>query len=336
MRAYEPHMTLARVFEDLPSWDRVAPRLRPRLRSDAWLDRRDLAARSRGRRVDSCHRTVAAGLSLTVVIDDETTLTTVDGRMLRRWNVPFEKVVRQALDNLATRSNEPYVAVGPGLWLAPWEDGHAAARLLCPPPRATDLIAALPDHDVLLLADPTKPAALDALAYALEDLERTTPLTEQLFRLRRLDDGMVVTPYTLPSHHPAARMFRDRRIEETVSQYGAQRFALQQVVGDDVYVASAKTLRLDDGGLTSFALWTERVDTLLPEVDRVHLLETGPDGDRHRLWSTDFETLSRLPEAIVPVGCPLERWRTGRFPDADELRRVATPLELDVTLQRAS
>ena len=32
----------------------------------------------------------------------------------------------------------------------------------------------------------------------------------------------------------------------------------------------------------------------------------------------------------------LTRWRTGRFPDATELRRVATPLELDVTLKRAS
>lgn len=329
-------MTLARVFEELPSWDQAATRLRPRLRTEAWLDRRDLAARSRGRRADSCHRRIAPGLFLTVVIDDETTLTSVDGRMLHRWNVTFERVARQALDNLAALSAEPYLAVGPGLWLAPWEDGHAAARLLCPPPRATDLVAAIPDHDVLLLADARVPNALDALAYALEGLERTGPLTEQLFRLRQLDDGMVVTPYDVPADHPAASTLRDRRIEETVSHYGAQRWPLQQVVGEDLYVASANTLRDDDGRLTSFALWTERVDTLLPEVDRVHLLETGPDGDAHRLWATDFESLSSLPEAIVRVGCPLTRWRTGRFPDARELRRVATPLELDVTLKRAS
>ncbi|MEQ9319560.1 MAG: hypothetical protein RIF41_10400, partial [Polyangiaceae bacterium] len=276
------------------------------------------------------------GLLLTVVIDDDTTLTNVDGRMLHRWDVPFERVVRRALDNLASRSAEPYLAVGPGLWLAPWEDGHAAARLLCPPPRATDLVAAIPDHDVLLLADARVPDALDALAYALDGLERTSPLTEQLFRLRRLDDGLVVTPYDPPSSHPAAGLLRERRIEETVSHYDAQRWPLQQVVGDDVYVASANTLRDDDGRLTSFALWTERVDTLLPTVDRVHLLETGPDGESHRLWATDLESLSSLPEAIVRVGCPLTRWRTGRFPDATELRRVATPLELDVTLKRAS
>ena len=329
-------MTLARVLEDLPSWDHVAPRLRPRLRSDAWLDRRDLAARSRGRRVDGCQRPVAAGLLVNVVIDDETTLTNVDGRMLHRWGVTFERVMRRALENLADVSAEPYLGLAPGLWLAPWEDGHAAARLLCPPPRATDLVAALPDHDALLLADPQTPGALETLASVLEDIERTTPLTEQLFRLRRLDDGTVVTPYDPPASHPAASALRNRRIEETVNHYGAQRRALQQVVGDDLYVASAKTLRDEAGDLTSFALWTERVPTLLPEVDRVHLLETEPEGDAHRLWTTDFESLSSLPQAIVRIACPLTRWRTGRFPDAAELRRVATPVELDVALQSAS
>jgi hypothetical protein len=318
----------------LPStWEEVAPLLRPQLRSDAWLDRRELAAERRGQRADGSHRRLSsrpdADLHVTLVVDAEETMTAVSERMIERWGVSFDRACRRALINLAQRSREPYLPVGPGLWLAPWEDGYASARVLCASPPLADAVVALPDRDVLLVADPSRTESLEALAFALEGLDRPHPLTERLYRIRQLDDGTVLTPYVPPADHPAVQAFGDRLTTQSVQDYAAQRRWLEDLVGETTYVASARSLRLH-GELTTYALWTRDVPALLPDVERVHLLETGPDGDR--LWSTDLDRLRRLPGCLNRYPTRLSRWRTGRFPNAEELRRIATPLESDPAL----
>jgi hypothetical protein len=307
-------------------WNEVTRHLRPRLRSDAWLDRRQLAARHRGQALDTSFLTLAPDLHLSLVVDEEDRMLGVDQEALDSWGVSFDRAAQTAIGNLRRRSDPPYIELAPGLWLAPFEDGYASSRLLCAPPLAHRLVAAIPDRDTLLLADPSHPRALEALSHAAEAIDPETPLTERLYHLKpgRIES---IASYQLPSDHPAASLVERRLIAERIGRYQEQRGPLQQVVGDGVYVASAQLARRPSaGGLGTFALWAEPVRTLLPEVDDVHLLETGAANDQ-RLWVASFERLRELPGAIERTDCKVARWRTARFPSSAELHHIAMPAE---------
>ena len=117
--------------------------------------------------------------------------------------------------------------------------------------------------------------------------------------------------------------------QERMARYAEQQRPLQESVGEDVHVARAEADEAPDGLLVSRALWTQRVDTLLPEVDRVHLLETYPDGTSSRMWVVRLEDLLARPDALRRARTHLPRWRTHAFPPQETLRRIATPLERD-------
>ena len=198
-----------------------------------------------------------------------------------------------------------------------------------------DLLVAVPDRDTMLVADANEELAVEALVLGIQrTAEDGLPITCSIYRWRQADPshGLAackLEPFSLPDAHPAAVIHHNLLTEERLQRYAEQHWPLQEVVGDELYVASAEADEAPDGMQVSRALWTERVDTLLPEVDRIHMLETLPDGSSSRMWVADFDALRSLPDALIRARCHLPRWRTARFPSASELRAVANPLERD-------
>ncbi|MEZ4442118.1 MAG: hypothetical protein R3B72_23695 [Polyangiaceae bacterium] len=167
----------------------AAPRLLPRLRNTRWIESR---ARTAG--ASAIQRLVAPGLHLTLVVDEPEHCLPLTPAMLEGWGVRFEEAAERALENLAAITPDHFWQLAPGLWLTPGEDGHAAARLLLFPCLAHQLVAALPDRDVLLIADPAQPGALSALALALEAVVPVTPLSDRLYAVDPVAETIALHP----------------------------------------------------------------------------------------------------------------------------------------------
>jgi len=316
-----------------PSWEQVAPRLMPRLRSGGYLDLARLHARQRGYQLGLCHRRIADGLHLTLVIDSDVTMMNVTRSMLQTWDRTFEQAAEQASSNLSLVSSETLVPLSDGLWVAPWDDAYAASRLLldgvadelCARP-----ILAIPNRDTLLVADSSRPSSIEALVLAIDDVaEERFPLTRSLYRRHPSAGVGELERVQLGGDDGVSLLHRNLCTSEQLRRYAEQQWPLQEALGDDVYVAGAEADEARDGLLVSRALWTQHVDTLLPEVDRIQLLPTTLDGTSSRFWVASFAALRSLPGALERTDHHLARWRTGEFPTDEQLRAIANPLERD-------
>lgn len=320
---------------DVPTYEDLQRRLLPRLRSGAFLDLARLDDLNRGRAPRGRHVHLAGEIYVAVVIDGERSMMAVTAPMLDDWGISFEQVRTDALENLARIDDEPLGMLSPGLWMGPWDDGYAASRILlterlrvCEAP-----IVAAPNRETLLVADRHDGSALSAMVSLIESVtESGHALSRTLFRL----DGDVLHPWTLPTTHPAARHHRRLCALERVRRYGEQQWLLQEASGEDVYVASAELDETKDGDVISRALWTEGVQALLPEVDRVHLLSASDDGTSSRLLVAALADLADLVGVVERTDELLPRYRTLRFPTDEELAEVAIPVVGDPTTASVS
>ena len=325
---------------DVP-WSEAAPRLLPRLRNGAWLQRRLIEQRhtadaDASGQMPWCHRALAGDLYLTLVLDDAETMTTVRQASLDRWQVSFAEAFERARANLAASPAEELIELAPRVWMGPWDDAYAASRLLLfsdlVPGDVSEPLAAIPNRDTLLLADAAEPDALAALVTALARLEGCEyPIGATLYRCRRSGGalGLQLEPRRIPRSHPAAVVHHNLLVRERLSAYADEQWPLQQLLGPEPYVASAEAEADANGALVSRTLWTEGVTTLLPSTSRVHLLPASRDGVTSRLWVTTLAALRELPGALEPTGDPLPRFASRRFPSELELRRIGTLLERD-------
>ncbi|HZO12163.1 MAG TPA: hypothetical protein VFB62_02865 [Polyangiaceae bacterium] len=307
------------------TWEEAAPRLFPRLRDASYLDLATLRAGNRS--YAPVARAVAPGLFVTLVVDDESSMTNVSAHMLTRWRKRFDAALARARQNLLSVSLDNFVELADGLWMAPWDDSYAASRLVLPQllQRLTiDPLVAVPNRDTLLVARAGSKRAVNALTRAIENPSEPHdhPITNRLFRLRE----HALEPVALPAvwHHNMC-------VRELMQGYTYQQQLLQRHLGDKPYVASIDADEARDGRLVTRALWTRGVDTLLPKVDRVHLLhpeEREGEAISSRMWVVAWDDLVAM-RAIAPTKHHLHRYRTGRFPNAEAIKRCAIPIERD-------
>jgi hypothetical protein len=125
-------------------------------------------------------------------------------------------------------------------------------------------------------------------------------------------------------------------LEELKRSYLAEDYASQKRLldeqyekdGVDVFVASYQLLRKEEGGNTiSYGVWTESVDTLLPEVDMVALVARA-DGDQ---TETSFVAWAELRAHVKELGLSEAgypaRYRLKTFPSKELIAGLA-PTEL--------
>ena len=74
--------------------------------------------------------TLGEHLAAAVVTDFPESMMTVNKEALDKWHVSFEQALAVARDNLWKISNQNFIQPRPGLHITPWQDSHAASRIL--------------------------------------------------------------------------------------------------------------------------------------------------------------------------------------------------------------
>jgi hypothetical protein len=114
----------------------------------------------------------------------------------------------------------------------------------------------------------------------------------------------------------AAALWDSHRQISLAGAYGEQQLALQKHVGDDVWVATFGLVgRKDDPALLfSYAVWTEDVPTLLPEVDYLAVSKRRGDGEFDTAFVPWGEAQRICGQRMRAATEQPRRWAVDTFP----------------------
>jgi hypothetical protein len=260
-----------------------------------------------------------------LVLDLGEAMAFVNEDELRGWDVPFERALEYAIDNLRALSMPAsFHTVSPGLFASTWQDNYDPSRVLLPELlRALPLhgrpVVAIPNRDLLLVTGADDVPGLRALAVELAaGLEAPRPLGGAALIL---DDAgwRALTPRD--GDADAMRALHTLAEQHRARNYAAQKEELETALGEAVFVASVLGLD-EDGALDTFTTWSRDVDTLLPEAAWVALYDpAAPEGPTLFPWAEVARVCGARMERIALVP---PRWRVRSFP-SDEERAALAP-----------
>ena len=313
---------LARRSGPEPSWDEVAPQLRPVVRGIGWAT---------GQPADSAppRRPVVPFVSGLLAIDEGAAMRFAGPATVASWPVDLDAAWQRAIDNL-TADGLPggevegplegcVLIMGPDSYQSSWLAAHAwlAERadklptdpVLLAPCRDQALLVSIHDHRALL-------AAIEWADTAHR--EEARPLSPAPYLLTA--DGFV--PWHPATHHPARVAVENAHRMLALTEYHDQTTHVQDLLdkaGEDVYVASLEGMRVGDGSITTWTAWPPDVtDGLLPEADVVAMF--ADEARRMVRWA---DVVRLAPEAIVrEPGWEPARWRIRGRPDPDVVAQL--------------
>lgn len=278
-----------------------------------------------GPRYDPAWAPLADDYSVSVVFDGPTTMSYLNRDQFRAWDVPFERALEYALDNLAGR---PFrvVPLQPGLFCFDTSDSYDAARLLLRDRiRALQVkgrpVAALPNRECLLVTGEDDEEGLAAFAREVEARYShpraigTSPL---------LLDGDAWRSFRPEGTSPLAVRLRNLGTNNRGTRYADQKKVLEKLharEGKDLFVASFSGFSPKDSDeVRSYAVWSEGVSTLLPQAEFVAFVKDGQEEPVLVPWDAVVAEAGSLmqPQGLVP-----ERWAVTSFPGPELLARLA-------------
>ncbi|MFG6486907.1 hypothetical protein ACG04R_09505 [Roseateles sp. BYS78W] len=280
----------------------------------------------------AAQRPLAADLVVALVVDLPDSMVYVQDRNLAQWGVSLEQALQDAIDNLrGLPEHGGWAEMAPGVWAGQWGDAYESSRLLIPDLiyrlGIADPVAMAPFRHALLVTSAANAAGIQALVQiahnALDEQGRWVS-----FELLRLQ-GTTWTRFEASGD--AAAQQAQMLVRSAADDYEGQRQVLEgQFEADklDIFVASCTLMQKEGGPLTSYSVWSENVDTLLPQSESVVLLYRDGEKTWHtRLrWSTVQEQFGALMERTDHVPA---RWRVRRFPERDVLHALAAKAALD-------
>jgi len=320
------------VRSDIPDAFALARKnLLPVLRAGAFLQAAQLGPMADGSAPNT--QFAVSGFSADTVLllayDTEHLTRVLDVKQFETWGVSAQEATAIALDNLRDLAGEKFVPISPGLYASDWNDAYDSSRLLLP-----DLIhrvagqqpvAMIPTRGRMLLsASRSREDLLDLLKYAKSAIETEGRRVSTL--MYEFVDGKAVA-YT-PLDDDVARAQADLRRTALQEDYAEQKTLLDKLhegQGTDIFVASYMLFKGEDERMFSIASWTAGADTLLPETDRVLLLELDDKAEvKWRLDVTWADLQAIAGHLLVPEpGYQLPRWRVSAFPDAAMMDALA-------------
>ncbi len=305
------------------NWEGSRELLRPLLRSAGYLRLAELESRAHGDAWDGqliASHALVGPLFATLVVDGAHHMELVGERHLAEWKVGFAEAFAIATANLRRESDGSFVPISPGLWVAPWPDSYAAARIFVPEVLqrvCTDPFVCVPDRDTLLVADPAISGSVSTLVdfLASERQDSAYPLSNQIFALV----GKQLRLLDIAPEDPAFAKYRELLVREAFEVYEAERSTQPE---DDTpryaeYIAAVSP----HGELRTYATWVETVDTLLPPTDTVIIMLYDDAGELVNSWKIPWDTLVGAPGLVERTDSILPRWRTLAFPDESWLDR---------------
>jgi len=306
----------------------VRPDLLPVVRSRSEFEMTILALRTNGAaEVDWPYRVVAGHLGLGVAYDLPDSMTFVQQHQLKEWRVTFDEALEVAYDNLLARTDRDFEQPVPGVWLSPFHDNYDASRLaLCDVLQQYevrgDLVAAVPNRDVLVLTGSEDESGLRFLADLVEEqMEKPRPLSGFPVRL----DGQTWLPFLPDPNSPLYGRFRLMQVRSIGSDYADQAGGLNRLhekSGEDIFVASYKAVQRD-GKIMSYCVWSEGADALLPRTDEVYFFQPRGDNDGEVVAVVPWDQMTAVVGNLLEDGRLYPaRYRVRRFPNAEQLAEL--------------
>jgi hypothetical protein len=288
------------------------PRLLPVVRCTSGVGIMDLA-RTRHGPSDPAHRVasrpLAADLHVALVVDTPNAMSYVTDGHVAGWGLSFEQAMADALDNLRSLPGQGgWRQITPGVWSGEWGDTYESSRLLLPDvvyrSGVSQPVVLAPFRNTLLVTARANTAGIEAMlniaASSMEDNARWLS-----FQPLELHEGQW-RPAQLEG--AAAALARELDLRSLAGDFATQKQMLDGSFKEqnvDVFVATFQLMRKDDGPVLSMAVWSEGVDTLLPEADFVTILHDVGVGNQHSMlpWPAVRERFADLIEATdhVPV-----------------------------------
>lgn len=318
--AYINEVVLAPLPDIPDTWEQIKPMLVPVVRDGAYLTFAPLQAAIAIQKETPAiaRRLLAPGIFETLVVDTPTKMLVVSEDRLADWNVTFADALDVAYGNLRRASQDEFTPLMPGLWIAPWSDSYAAARVMLPEILqrvCTDPIIAIPNRDTLLVADPSLPAAFALLVVALEKAveDQHYAITRQIYQL----ENKTLRVYTPPADTPEEILAIHHRllVEEKVMGYGREQ-ELHKQYGTEAFYAKLMAYESKDGEIITRATWTKGVDEgYLPPAEAIQFVELDENITKAvRMWEVPWSAVIAEPGLLTPTNAPLPRWKTGEFP----------------------
>jgi len=273
-------------------------------------------------------RQITPAVAAWLVYDGDQNTRRITTPQLEKWSVSFDHAFDVALTNLRDRSEKAFAAVAPGLYCSDWADTCDTSRILL-----TDVIAALavrgapvvmiPNRDVLLVSGAEdEQGLLNMIRGARKMLANPRPLDANALVLEAGKWHDYVPNAALGSGIELAEL----QEEQASVFYADQKELLDKIhekTGEDIFVASHKIRRESPSGhfIDSIATWTEGVDTLLPRVKSVILLQP----KNQRMIIAPWDAVEAVAgELMLPMGWRPERFHVPRHATEAQIEKLIT------------
>jgi hypothetical protein len=322
-------------FELPEDFGDVHPDLLPVVRSRFYLESVMLQSRARGGEgIAVPQQLIGDHLSLSLVYDLPQAMRSIIQDDLDKWGISFYEAVEASQQNLEQMGNVSFASLqndgGEGVYISATGDNYDASRLVMldlvrKMPVRGDYVAMVPNRDTLVITGCEDTTGLEIMGKIAEDsFQKPRPISTVALKL----NGDEWESWLPEAESPAHAKFHELRLRTIGMEYNDQKELLDQIhaaSGENVFVASFSAVKQKDSGrVTSYSVWSEGVDTLLPETDDVLLLR--PDGssqDVKVLAANCFDRVRQVAgDLMQPLGTYPERYRVIEFPSAAQLHEI--------------
>ena len=312
------------------SWDEVRPKLASLLRSPSMFN--NLPSNFQ-RDKGPISRPFVPFVVECVGVDSDDGIAYVTPAMVEKWGVEVEDVFETATQNgraYFVDDIAPYDPQAPyPIWYVARDDSYESSRLAVPGWLASFAgkvtggpVAIVPRRDLLIVGgDGDERCVRRLLESAIREYEASPRRISPT--LYTVDRSGTVIPLKLDSKHPLAADVAIAHVKAAIAEYETQKEPLQKRLGDDVFVASCKGMKSDDGTVFTYAIWSKDVMTLLPRTDLVMLLvEPGIEGSE--IIRVPWEKLGEIVGDCIIQELDVDppRWRTLTWPSEAMLSRL--------------
>ena len=321
-------------FELPEDFGDINPDLLPVVRSRFYLESVILQSRARGGEgITVPQQMIGDHLSLSLVYDLPQAMRSIIQDDLEKWGVTFYEAVEAAKSNLEQMGNVAFASLqgqASGVYISATGDNYDASRLIMldlvrKMPVRGDYIAMVPNRDTLVITGSDDPAGLEVMCKVAEDsFQKPRPISTVTLRLVG-DEWESWLPVPDSPCYPRLHELRLRTIG---MEYNDQKELLDQIheqTGQDLFVASYSAVQHKSSGrITSYSVWSDGVETLLPETDDIVLLRPQPGADKVAVVAAgSFQRVRDVAgELMQPQGTYPERWRVLEFPSPQQLADI--------------
>jgi hypothetical protein len=279
-------------------------------------------------KLDLAHQVVAEHLIETLVYDMPQSMMSVNDELLEKWGVTYYEAMEVAKENL---QGKPFQFAQAGeMYAVASGDGYDATRMLLLDfvrklKVRGDAIAMVPNRETLYVGGAEDAVGLAMMAkLTKENVQLERSISGLAFRLAG-DDWEIWMP---PEDHPTFPDFRELYIQSIGQNYAEQKDLLDrrhELEQTDIYVASYSAMEEEKSGrVITYCVWSEGVDSLLPETDEIFFFRPGAPQDEQLAGKADWNTVRRAASDLMePQEMYPKRWRVREFPDVAILEQLA-------------